>query len=217
MESNFHHFAKVIDGEIYSVVDKRRYTLRGLQSGGMLQYQNGSPELHIGPYTDFRICVENEDELQIMDIPENISVKVSVNKVIVPLENQIIVPSVFLNRIMDIIYSLIPGNNIDHGFMLKNFKSRKRELVEARQVVMASYYNAFANHKRYPISLTIAGNVYYKDHATVIHAVKTVSNLIDTDPAYVEKYSEVWRLIEKVQLQNKEIIRHENTRFYSYR
>jgi len=55
-------------------------------------------------------------------------------------------------------------------------KGRKRELVQARQVSMY-----FARIKKCgslrEIGLEIAG----RDHATVLHACKTVNNLIDTD------------------------------------
>lgn len=55
-------------------------------------------------------------------------------------------------------------------------KTRKREVVQARQIAMTlSKYMTKA-------SLQEIGNIIgQKDHATVLHAIKTIHNLIDTD------------------------------------
>ena len=55
-------------------------------------------------------------------------------------------------------------------------KTRKREVCFTRQVCM---YFGKQKTKR---SLASIGLVFGKDHATVLHACKTVNNLIDTDP-----------------------------------
>lgn len=201
MESNFYHFAKVIDGEIYNTIDEKRYTLRGLLSGGFLQYQNGTPDLHTGHFLDFRICVDNETQIELLDIPYQMAAIV-ILKNAEKKESSIISPSVFLSRIMNIVYELVPGGTT-HDFMYKNRKKRNRELVEARQVIMACYYEAFDKHKKYPISLAMVGSVFAKDHATVLHAIKTVNNLKDTESSYVEKYSNAWKLVESVRNQNR--------------
>ncbi len=58
-------------------------------------------------------------------------------------------------------------------------KTRKRDVVQARQ--MAMYFSK----KLTKSSLASIGNQCgNKDHATVLHACKTVSNLIDTDKSY---------------------------------
>ncbi len=62
-------------------------------------------------------------------------------------------------------------------------KTRKRNIVEARQVAM---YLAKRNTKESlaKIGLTIGG----KGHATVLHAVRTTKNLLETDRQYREKW-----------------------------
>lgn len=65
-----------------------------------------------------------------------------------------------------------------------NSKTRKREIVQARQIAM--YFS-----KKYTKSslATIGIHCGNKDHATVLHACRTVNNLIDTDKefrAYVD-------------------------------
>ena len=55
-------------------------------------------------------------------------------------------------------------------------KSRKREVAQARQVAM---YLARKYTKK---SLSVIGSeIGNRDHATVLHACKTVENLIETD------------------------------------
>lgn len=62
-------------------------------------------------------------------------------------------------------------------------KTRKREIVEARQIAM---YLAKRNTKE---TLSEIGfNIGRKDHTTVIHACKTVENLIETDHGFREKW-----------------------------
>jgi len=74
----------------------------------------------------------------------------------------------------------------DVPYKLMNTKTRKREVVEARQVAM--YYLK---------SLTImtlreVGELFGgRDHSTVIHARQTVEDLMATDKAYRAKIEEV--------------------------
>ena len=55
-------------------------------------------------------------------------------------------------------------------------KTRKREIVQARQIAMY-----FAKNMTKLSLATIGPQIGGKDHATVLHACKTVNNLIDTD------------------------------------
>lgn len=59
-------------------------------------------------------------------------------------------------------------------------KSRKREIVFARQLCMCYRYKVLGN------SLKNAAKPYIKDHATVINAVKSVRNMLETDKLYRE-------------------------------
>ena len=58
-------------------------------------------------------------------------------------------------------------------------KTRKREIVQARQIAMY-----FAKHMTKLSLATIGSQIGGKDHATVLHACKTVNNLIDTDRTF---------------------------------
>ena len=70
-------------------------------------------------------------------------------------------------------------------------KSRKREIVQARQLTM--YFS-----KRYTKSSlsTIGLHCGNKDHATVLHACKTVSNLLDTDKQFNSYVNELEKKIK---------------------
>jgi chromosomal replication initiator protein len=60
-----------------------------------------------------------------------------------------------------------------------NSKTRKREIVQARQIAMF-----FAKNLTKSSLATIGSQIGGKDHATVLHACKTVNNLIDTDKRF---------------------------------
>ena len=58
-------------------------------------------------------------------------------------------------------------------------RTRKREIVQARQIAMF-----FAKSLTKSSLATIGSQIGGKDHATVLHACKTVNNLIDTDKRF---------------------------------
>jgi chromosomal replication initiator protein len=60
-----------------------------------------------------------------------------------------------------------------------NSKTRKREIVQARQLAMY-----FAKKHTKSSLATIGLHCGNKDHATVLHACRTVNNLIDTDKQF---------------------------------
>jgi len=65
-------------------------------------------------------------------------------------------------------------------------KTRKREVVQARQIAM------FFSKSLTKSSLTSIGSqIGHKDHATVLHACKTVNNLIDTDKQFKTDVEEI--------------------------
>jgi chromosomal replication initiator protein len=64
--------------------------------------------------------------------------------------------------------------------------SRKREIVQARQIAM------YFAKKYTKDSLTNIGNVIGKrNHATVLHACKTVQDLIETDKNFRRTIEEI--------------------------
>jgi chromosomal replication initiator protein len=77
--------------------------------------------------------------------------------------------------------------------MIKS-KTRKREVVQARQITMF-FAKSFTKSSLASIGSQCGG----KDHATVLHACKTVNNLIDTDKRFKGYIQE---LEKKITLSN---------------
>ncbi len=65
-------------------------------------------------------------------------------------------------------------------------KSRKREIVQARQIAMF-----FAKNLTSSSLSTIGSQIGGKDHATVLHAYKTVSNLSETNKEFKEYIKDI--------------------------
>ncbi|HXK82151.1 MAG TPA: chromosomal replication initiator protein DnaA [Bacteroidales bacterium] len=65
-------------------------------------------------------------------------------------------------------------------------KTRKREIVQARQIAMY-----FAKHMTKASLASIGSSIGGKDHATVLHACKTVNNLMDTDKHFKTDVEEI--------------------------
>jgi chromosomal replication initiator protein len=73
-------------------------------------------------------------------------------------------------------------------------RTRKREVVQARQVAMF-FAKGLTKHSLKTIGLHFGG----RDHSTVIHAVQSVSDQIDTDPSFREMVSAVRKKLEMHQ------------------
>ena len=73
------------------------------------------------------------------------------------------------SKIKEAVYSYYElDNKVSH-------KYRKREYVQARQICM------YLMTKYTRLSSTAIGNLFDKDHATVLHAVKVINNYLDTE------------------------------------
>ena len=74
-------------------------------------------------------------------------------------------------------------------------KSRKRELVVARQVAMF-FAKEYTNHSLKSIGQHFGG----RDHSTVIHAVQSVNDLMETDSKFKNSVNELTRKLKKRSL-----------------
>ncbi len=70
-------------------------------------------------------------------------------------------------------------------------KSRKRETVQARQLAM--YFSKQHTKASLAVIGSKCGN---KDHATVLHACKTIKNLIDTDKRFKKYVEDISKIIK---------------------
>jgi chromosomal replication initiation ATPase DnaA len=76
--------------------------------------------------------------------------------------------------------------------MLQEKKNRDVKYLIPRQIHIALL------HTTHKLSLAKTGELFYdKDHATVLHAIKSVNNFLDTDPDYREKYKSVFQAAYK--------------------
>jgi chromosomal replication initiation ATPase DnaA len=64
-------------------------------------------------------------------------------------------------------------------------KGRKRHLVICRQVIM------FLMRRYTSLTMVAIARLFRKDHTTVVHAVTTVVNLMDTDPVFRSQIAEI--------------------------
>ena len=70
-------------------------------------------------------------------------------------------------------------------------KSRKRELVAARQVAMF-FAKKYTNHSLKSIGYYFGG----RDHSTVIHALQAVNDMLDTEPRFKIAFKDLQRKIK---------------------
>ncbi len=77
-------------------------------------------------------------------------------------------------------------NYYNIGLEMLQSKTRKREIVQARQVAMF-----FSKSLTKSSLATIGSQIGGKDHATVLHACKTVNNLIETDKRFRLQVDEI--------------------------
>lgn len=78
--------------------------------------------------------------------------------------------------------------NVDKKIVL--LKSRKRELVEVRQIF---FY--FSNKYLKNTTLERISKFLNKDHSTVIHSIKVVNNMCETDLIFNHKIKQIDKLI----------------------
>lgn len=72
-------------------------------------------------------------------------------------------------------------------------KKRDRAIVEARQVAM------YLRVKTQYMTLGQAAKRYNRDHATAIHAIKTVNDLMSTDRYFQIKANRVFKKLEIIE------------------
>jgi len=87
-------------------------------------------------------------------------------------------------QVDDLITKCAAVNNISVERMM--IKSRKREIVSSRQLAM--YY--LCKHTKMTLA-QIGGLLGGKDHATVLHAEKTITSLLETDSFIRSKAKEI--------------------------
>ena len=104
-------------------------------------------------------------------------------------------------EVCDIAINMVCGEYFLDPAKIK-MKTRKREIVEARQLAMTLVYNRYRKSRfisLHSIGKTIGG----KDHATVIHASKQIANLCDTNKDFKEMF-------DRMTISFNEMTKYEN-------
>ena len=84
----------------------------------------------------------------------------------------------------------IVGEHLAVGVDMMKAKTRKRDIVQARQIAMY-FAKEMTRHSLKSIGLHFGG----RDHSTVIHALQTVNDLIATDKYFKQSVSEIRKRI----------------------
>ena len=94
-----------------------------------------------------------------------------------------------------------------------NVKTRKREYIEAKQT-MGFYLRSLMKIKKsgkcvnaFPLQI-VADKLNLTNHATIIHSVKSIHNLIETDKEFKEKMQHIVIEIEKFNRKVKDDYRN---------
>ena len=88
-----------------------------------------------------------------------------------------------------ILHTVCEYFNITRDMMLS--KSRKRNIVQARQIAMYECRNLISNCSLSTIGSELGG----KDHATVLHACNTVQDLMSTDKLFRQWVEDIERMV----------------------
>ena len=71
-------------------------------------------------------------------------------------------------------------------------KTRKEEIVDARQTAISIIYHNYGNVGEFRgYTLKKIGSFFNRDHTTVLHSIETAQNLFDTDDNFRNKYNEI--------------------------
>lgn len=183
------HFAKFLNKPIWylSHNKEREVILMGLRKDTIQLREIGQTLEFNEKIDEFKIIVENSDELVVKLIPIELAVKVIMQKgklITIPVQTQ---EMEVLQTLKKMVHKI---NNVCEKEMMENFKNRHEKYKESRQVIMVCYQKILTTAKG--VSLQKAGNLYFKDHATVLHAAKTINNLLDTNKKFRDKYQDVW-------------------------
>ena len=78
-------------------------------------------------------------------------------------------------------------------------RNRAREIVEARQICMYLIRTTCTKLSLHSIGKIVGG----RDHATVIHSCKAVTNLLSYDKAFIDKFNEIMKRMKTVNRSAK--------------
>ena len=105
-------------------------------------------------------------------------------RVLEPIKERKQNDKIILPKLTSAEYKILTYIGEEHNISLAELvsKSRKREIVEARMQGMVIFYvYLFYTFKR-------TGDLFTKDHSTVIHAIETTNDLFDSSPGFQRSF-----------------------------
>lgn len=81
-------------------------------------------------------------------------------------------------------------------------KSRKKEVRQARQILMRLIKFNFPE-----LSLKKIGYIFKHDHATVLHSIRVIQNMIETDKEFKNYYHGIANRIGNMNMLHKPLLR----------
>ena len=93
----------------------------------------------------------------------------------------------------EFVKEIIQITHVDLDVLRTNTVYRGRPYVVSRQLHM------MVRHQCLKMSLEISGTIYNKDHATVLHGIKTITNIRETDYGFRARTEKLFEMINSVQ------------------
>ena len=93
----------------------------------------------------------------------------------------------------EFVKEIIQITHVDPDVLRTNAVYRGRDYVVSRQLHM------MVRHQCLKMSLAISGTIYNKDHATVLHGIKTITNIRQTDYKFRARTEKLFEMINSVQ------------------
>lgn len=147
-----------------------------------------------GNFNNYKIIVKDEAEALKMNVP----IFICVNEDLIELQ------SISVNTVFEQVKKMVLEiDNIEEKEFFDNIKTRLKKYREPRQVMQTAVYLAAKNKFPESCSFEIVGKMFNKNHSTIIHSVKTVKNLYETDKFYRGKY---FRVFEYIKLINNDFL-----------
>lgn len=179
------HFAKHLGKKILS--HDKEYILYGVTTNHLLG-MNGSPEPVPLSYEECRMIFNNEIEFGSKQIPLDLAVYRAGDKYVNVSEVQEETDELKEAKILQVICEC---SGITTNQLQTNTKSRNPVFVQARQIHMTIRQLII-----YKESLEFTGNIYGKDHATVLHAIRVVTEALDGfNIPFRNKYKKVFQTL----------------------
>lgn len=151
-----------------SILRKKTYTDGLTMPDDVLEYIAKNIETNVRELEGALISLLAQSTLNKREITIDLAIEL-INKIIKQSKHEITIDYI-QKTVCD--YFNMPSDSLQS-------KTRKREIVQARQIAMF-----FSKTLTKSSLASIGAQIGHKDHATVLHACKTVNNLIDTDKQF---------------------------------